>query len=507
MTFCLLLAALATGCSLFPSSKSTEARLKTEVDRRAKEDPNLDGRSKPSESGGKAGAGQGSGARVRLDGSLSLGDTDNLALTPEQLATAISQLLDEDKLSSARELIRLYPDITAKLMVASNPPDLTREHRDWIADNYESIWAAESEAFVRLKQAYRSGTLNTVLSNQSEFLNRLQNNRPEEALELRLSRQVTDNELLQAEALRLEGMAYLVMEEHLAASQRLQAAAELLSSVQPVEANRILLLVGETERRAGNLEKWKSAWREAVTSHANILARHDLHDPAFWKQAAFLRPLKSDWPEEIVAQLRRKLVDEGMSYDGTESTESVVWANIGLQSLARHESQNAVLAFKKSEATAISLQLKQELQMMQAIGMIDGGQAGPASAILLRLSSQDGILSDRAKAVLAAMKLQNGSLAQGMNLLQTAIQSCTQWPAGERLRAQADYALSYLMRGKEQQGVQLLNQLHEQFLARDDFSQASQCLQNLATYFQQTKQSRKYRQTMARLESLENRTF
>ncbi len=507
MTFCLLLAALATGCSLFPSSKSTEARLKTEVDRPTETGAGRNSDQGVRESNDGAGAEQGSGAKVRLDGSLSLGDTDNPALTPEQLATAISQLLDEDKLNSARELIRLYPDITAKLMVASNPPDLTREHRDWIADHYLAIWGAEPEAYVRLKQAYRSGTLNAVLNNQSEFLNRLQNNRPQEALELRISRQVADNELLQSEALRLEGMAYLVMEEYSAASQRLQAAAELLTRVQPVEANRILLLVGETERRAGNLEKWKSAWRTAVTSHANILAQHDLHDPAFWKQAAFLRPLKNDWPEEIVAQLRRKLVDDGMSYDGTESTESVVWATIGMQSLARHESQNAVLAFKKSEATAVSLQLKQELQMMQAIGMIEGGQAGPASAILLRLSSQDGILSDRAKAVLAAMKLQNGSLAQGMNLLQTSIQSCTQWPEGERLRAQADYALSYLMRGKEQQGVQLLNQLHEQFLARDDFSQASQCLQNLATYFQQTKQSRKYRQTMARLESLEEQSF
>ena len=79
--------------------------------------------------------------------------------------------------------------------------------------------------------------------------------------------------------------------------------------------------------------------------------------------------------------------------------------------------------------------------MQQALAMIDGGQQGPASAILLRLGSQSSLLGDRAKAILATLKLQNGSLAQGMNLLQSAIKTSSQWPAHERLRAQADYGL------------------------------------------------------------------
>lgn len=73
--------------------------------------------------------------------------------------------------------------------------------------------------------------------------------------------------------------------------------------------------------------------------------------------------------------------------------------------------------------------------------MIDGGQPGPASAILIGLGSGENVLADRARAILASLKLQNGSLAQGMNLLQVAIETSNQWPTSERLRAQADMGL------------------------------------------------------------------
>ena len=190
--------------------------------------------------------------------------------------------------------------------------------------------------------------------------------------------------------------------------------------------------------------------------------------------------------------------------DQTTDSEAVIWAIVGTQSLKRHESQNAILAFKKSEALVGSNSLKEELQMQQALAMIDGGQPGPGSAILLRLGSKSTLLGDRAKAILATLKLQNGSLAQGMNLLQSAIKTSSQWPMAERLRAQADYGLAFLMRGKEEQGIKLLNSVYSQFVAEKSFDHASQCLENIATYYQKTDQTAKYKSIAARMKRLES---
>ena len=208
------------------------------------------------------------------------------------------------------------------------------------------------------------------------------------------------------------------------------------------------------------------------------MAERGLNDPSFWKKAAFLRPVSTPWPDQVIERLEKALAKEGLRFPASKSTdkEAVVWAIVGTQSLKRHESQNAILSFKKCEALVGDRSLKEELQMQQALSMIDSGQQGPASAILLRLGSTNSLVGDRAKAILATLKLQNGSLAQGMNLLQSAIASSAQWPAAERLRAQADYGLAYLMRGKEEQGVSLINQVYGEFVRHKNFDHAAQCL-------------------------------
>ncbi|MEL7497326.1 MAG: hypothetical protein AAFN77_06915 [Planctomycetota bacterium] len=446
-------------------------------------------------------------SKVRLDGSLSLGDTDNLAFTTDEMAIAFQDLLDAKKFASAITLVRLYPDITSKLMRENQSAAITLEFREQICELYASLWSSQSDAMDLLKRSYSSGTTNNVLKQHQAFQHMLENNQPREALKLRLSRQVSGNPVLEAEALRLEAMAHLMLEEHSTSSSKLAAAAGKLAQSQPLEANRIRLLLGETFRRDGQHDQWREAWKTAVASQSDWLESNELADPQFWKQAAFLRPISEQWPEVVIDRMRRFTAGYGLEFDSTDTDESVVWATIGLNSLRRHESQNAILSFKKAESTVSDRFLKKELQMQQAIAMIDGGQAGPASAILLRLSSQPGKLADRAKAVLATLKLQNGSLAQGMSLLQSAIKSSATWPDEERLRAQADYGLAYLMRGKEQQGVSLLNRVHDEFLQRSDFAQAGQCLFNIATYYEKTDRPREHKAAIARLDQLEAGAF
>jgi hypothetical protein len=266
-------------------------------------------------------------------------------------------------------------------------------------------------------------------------------------------------------------------------------------------------LLGEAFRHANQLEQWQKSWLTAIELQSQYAVEGELKDPAFWSKAAFLRPVSAEWPAEVIGQLEHSLRNENLEFGFSESSidEAVVWATIGIQSLKRHESQNSILAFKKSEALVNGVSLREELQMQQALAMIDGGQQGPASAILLRLGSQPSLLGDRAKAILATLKLQNGSLAQGMNLLQSAIKTSSQWPAHERLRAQADYGLAYLMRGREEQGIGLLNYVYDEFIKLQSYEDASQCLANIATYYEKTDQKAKHRIALKKLQSFEIR--
>jgi hypothetical protein len=378
-----------------------------------------------------------------------------------------------------------------------------------IAKLFDEQWgSAGQDSWLNYVQAIKSGgPASEFAKSRSQFRKLLENNHPDKALDLKLSR--TANEELSliahAEALRLEGIAHMMLENDRECRDRFARAIELLEARHPYQASQIGLLMGEAHRHAGALDEWKSSWQSAIEIQSRWLAQRGLHDPSFWKRAAFLRPVSTPWPADVIGRLENSLRDENLEFSSgqTANIEAVVWAIIGIQSLKRHESQNAILALKKSEALVDSKSLKEELQMQQAFAMIDGGQAGPASAILLRLGSKPGLLGDRAKAILATLKLQNGSLAQGMNLLQSSIKTSNQWPTSERLRALADYGLAYLMRGREKQGIELLNSVHSEFVKEKSFDHAAQCLANMATYYEKTDQMSRKKEVVARMKRLE----
>ena len=447
---------------------------------------------------------------VRFDGGLLLGNTDNVAYQPNELSSLFVELIETEKWSSARSLIGLYPDVILKILLGEGKSSLTQPQLIALARLFDQKWQGSSgdswESFTRSSQ--KDAAVIGFLESRQAFLLHVGNNQPKEALELNLVSDLESgqSQLAIAEAARLEGIAYLMLEEYPNSIERLSQSVNLLKQSHPYQASKVGLLLGEAQRHAGRHEQWKASWNDAIAIQSRWINDRRLMDPEFWKKAAFLRPVSTPWPASTIRQLEIGLGDTSLEF-GAEQTldnEAVIWATVGVQCLKRHESQNAILALKKSEALIASRSLKDELQMQQALAMIDGGQPGPASAILLRLSSTDRLIGDRAQAILATLKLQNGSLAQGMNLLQSAIKTCNQWPRSERLRAQADYGLSYLMRGREEQGIALLNHVHEKFIAIDDIDQANQCLWNIATYYKQTDQTSEYRAALKKLKEMES---
>lgn len=447
---------------------------------------------------------------VRTSGGLTLGDTDNLAFSESELAQVLDSLLTEGKTNSVRGLIRLYPDLITKLLISANQSQLSTRRQLAIAQFFDQQWSGNGKDTWQsyIESVSQADASDEFVTARGEFMNRLSNNQPDKALGLKIRERSskTDSIIAEAEALRLEGIAYMMLEKHQDSSARFEAAMQMLAQSHPYQASKIGLLLGESQRHAGEMDQWKSNWESAIELQSRWLAERGLTDPSFWKKAAFLRPVSAPWPTRVVERLEKSLQQENLQFPSTSSgdKEAVIWGTVGIQSLKRHESQNAILSFKKCEALVNDLSLKQELQMQQALALIDSGQQGPASAILLRLGSSNSLVGDRSKAILGTLKLQNGSLAQGMNLLQSAIKTSNQWPVSERLRAQADYGLAYLMRGKEEQGISLLNTVHNEFVKQRNFEHASQCLTNMAAYYAKTDQPRKQRETLARLETLES---
>ncbi|WP_148618877.1 hypothetical protein [Mariniblastus fucicola] len=452
--------------------------------------------------------------KTRFDGGLLLGNTDTVAYQPHELASTLDGMIAADKWNSARNLIGLYPDVVSKILLGQDGASISRQRLRDVAKLFDEKWtrdgSGEWQALVRLSG--RTESINDFLTSRSLFLELIGNNEPKDALAMNLSKNLDKTassvDLVAAEALRLEGIAYLMMEKYSDSIKRFDQAFSLLKPNHPYQASKIGLLLGETQRHAKNHDQWKSTWQASTDIQSRWLHERNLVDPAFWEKAAFLRPVSSEWSERTISRLENSLRNESLDFGSDQSgnNEAVIWATIGIQRLKRHEAQNAILAFKKSEALISDKVLKSELQMQQALAMIDAGQPGPASAILLRLSSTNSAshIGDRAKAILATLKLQNGSLAQGMNLLQSAMPTCQQWPESERLRAQADYGLSYLMLGKESEGISLLDHVYEQFMKRDEYDQASQCLWNIATYYEKTQQPRKLRVAKAKLKQMES---
>ncbi len=449
--------------------------------------------------------------KLKLAGGLALGDTGNLAFTGESLSVVVKEMIESERWNSLRNIAILYPDIATKIMWGEGSNQLSSSQREVLARALDLQWTKGEQdtwqSFVQ--QQYNQGNAGNYLENRNRFLAFLQVNDTKSAFSLQLSKTAkkSNSQIAEAESLRLEGIAYLMNEDYENSIKCLSRARTLQEQTQPIQAAHTGLLLGEAFRHAEQLEQWQASWLTAIELQSSFAVDGNLKDPAFWSKAAFLRPVSTQWPAEVIGRLEHSLRNENLEFGFSESSidEAVVWATIGIQSLKRHESQNSILAFKKSEALINGVSLREELQMQQALAMIDGGQQGPASAILLRLGSQPSLLGDRAKAILATLKLQNGSIAQGMNLLQSAIKTSSQWPVHERLRAQADYGLAYLMRGREEQGISLLNYVYDEFLKLQSYEDASQCLANIATYYEKTDQKAKHRIALKKLQSFEIR--
>lgn len=456
------------------------------------------------------------GKNFRWDGGgVVLGEADHLAFADHEFQQSVADLIEQRRFRSAQTLVLRYPDMA--LTALSGDPNAAQADvaLGVIADVFDSHWATTDSRLCRDYHAWTGPDRERWLQGHSKFVAYLEQDQPEQALALQLDKLLPKNPLpfVDIECRRLQSIAHLTSRRSDVAIQQLNQAVAIADRSSMYLASQLRLLLGEFYRHSGNLEMWRQTWAQAVSDHAQLLGDDHLLDPVFWTRAAYLHPSNAAWPQEILAQQVDFLVNQGFLPDSEtisgESTEAVVWLTVGAMHLNRDEGQNALLALKKSEALFTKLELQTELRLHEARAMIATGQPGAASAILIRLISEasDATLQDRAKAVLGAIKLQNGAVAQGLNLLKTALASSATWPPRDRLRAQADYSLGLLIRGREDEGIPLLDQVQQEFEACQEPEQAYQCLWNKAKFYEKTSQDAKRLAVADRLQDFETQAM
>ncbi len=500
---CLMLACcLPSGCTWFNGDADLQARLEKET---TVESP-------PAEVTDSQ--------QVRWDGGgVIIGETDALAFTPEAYLNAVNRLLEADRIASVQGMVENYPDIAIQTLQEVDSSAASQHNQQvlpMIASLLDTrcsvgdVWQTYVQDLQSLPRRSEE-----ELDIRMRFWRYLKNDQPEKALNLKITRTLQREQgvMLRAEFHRLEAIAGMMAGKHESSIENLEQALDLIKTPSPWFASKLQLLLGEFYRHAERWDDWKSTWESAVIKNSKLSPNLQSIDPQFWNRAAYLRPAGMPWPQPVIENLRTLLAGEELIGDDQglqlASEESVIWFVIGFRHLQRGEGQNALLAFKKAEASESKPLATRVLQLYQARSLLISGQPGAASAILFRMASErEGtILADRAKAILASMKLQNGSLIQGINLVESAMDSLGTWPRDEQLQTQADYGLALLMQGQETRGLRQLEQAGEQFALAGDMAQARQCLWNRAKYFELTEQKDQYRSATRELTKLESRLY
>lgn len=496
---CAFVGSLSTGCTWFSEKPDFAARLEKEAQ--------VD--TPPAEVTDEK--------KVRWDGGgVIIGETDALAYTPDSYVQEISSLAAQRKLATIQGMVQAYPDIALQTLQESDTNAANRQALQLIASMLDTTWSNGDVWQTYVKDVTElPKRSDEQLDVRTRFWRYLKNHQPQQARKLRITKTLKREHgvVLRAEFHRLESIAAMMDEKHDDSISSLETAIQLVEEPCPWYACKLRLLLGEFYRHAKRWDDWKSTWQKAVIDNSQLASSHLSLDPQFWNRAAFLRPAGMEWPDEVIGNLKSVLmkldVAETENSMRLTSDEAVIWFAIGMQHLRRAEGQNALLAFKKSEASESNQHTAKALQLYQARSLVATGQPGAASAILFRMvSTNEGTaLADRAKAILGSMKLQNGSVIQGLNLVQSAIQSIESWPRDEQSRARADFGLALLMRGQETEGLRQLEIARTEFESAGELEQARQCLWNRAQYFEKTDQKDEFRTASQELNEMESRLY
>jgi len=310
----------------------------------------------------------------------------------------------------------------------------------------------------------QSGSAKAYQEARNAFAKELQTSDPsnDKATQLQQLAQAVAHPLVKIDSLRLLGLRELVAERTGWAESLCRQAVEVASgSGNNLLSAELWLMVAEAARRSEQGPQAAEAWSTAVALHLASLKKEQPVDVSFWLLAESVRPVGSDWPNELVGVLSPYLAPLGCSSDG--GAEMVLWASVAQAQFDRGEMQLALLNFKKAE-TLVTGNNVMWLRIAQSKCLAAMGQVPAAAAILSGpAASSEPAIAAAATAAMGSTKLQAGAYQQGAQLLNKALTEAggASWPTKDQ--AMADLALAQLIIGETQPGLEALHAVQAQF--------------------------------------------
>ncbi len=466
--------------------------------------------------------------QVRLGGDgLVLGEAEEPAMSAQQFVEEVERLLDGDKSASAARLVERYPDVAWERLRNTTAYEARSKTLQFIAEAHDRqcTRGGPTTGWVALlaDRADNPGRYAGYDTRRRQFLDQLHAGQVKEALTQDIDSvpKGIPGKLLAIDGLHLNGLALLVDERPAEAAASLDKAAKLAWNEHPYQAVRLMLLLSEARRRAGDNQGASACWRSAA-ERASEMALDDppVADPILWERISYLRPVDVDWPSsaqrglgQVAASLGIPQSDQGRvlpastaaaALAGRAHREMLVWACIGHWRLCRGKAQSSLGALKRAEAATNDPRVVCRLRLAQAKALLAIGQPGAARGMLVPMAGDpESPGAGPATVLLGTIMLQEGSTVQGFNLLRRAVEEdkATDWPG--RPGAEADLGLAYLLLGDEDSGLRWLHAAQKKLEAQGDEGQLAMSLENELQYCEQTKKKREAKEIRERLETLE----
>ena len=451
-------------------------------------------------------------------GGLQLGDVQQAAINREEFARRTGELLNADRTASARAWVERYPDVALDTLRQAGAPEARSGVLQFIAQvHHEQASRAEGTAGwpgLLKQRAAQPDSYTAYDACRRSMLEKMAKGQAKEAAAERLSvPRGTPGPLLTLDAQQLEGEAWLLAERPENAVRDFSTALKAGQATHPYRAVQLLLLRSEAHRRAGKEDQAVADWQEAANLATTLLALpRPVCDPVLWERISYLRPVKTPWSAELGQALLRldpslgvPAPPPGASAAAVQCIEAQLWTCIGNWRLERHESQAALIAFKRAETFSMDHARRALLQLAQAQALTQLGQGAPARAVLAKQAdSQNPAVAQPALAMLGALKFHEGNLQQGLQLLKKAVEPAgdADWPG--RAAAEADLGLAYLSAGDEAAGLRWLRSAQQRFEQAGRHAQLIQALENEAAWFEHNSKPGEALSLKQRVQALES---
>ncbi|MGA2258835.1 MAG: hypothetical protein ABSG53_29560, partial [Thermoguttaceae bacterium] len=423
------------------------------------------------------------------------------------------------KAYNARRLVQQFPDMALAVLRDPKAVNASPDTLAAIADAHDRqchrgdgpAWGAVARD--RAAQPSRYADFD---EKRRQFMIYVQNGHVKEAQRPGLAPpNCVPGNVLAIDILNLNGIALVLDNRPREATVAFQKALQAAGNGQPYEAVNLMLLLSDAQRRAGDSGAAERTWLAAADLAAELATSPTpLIDPILLERAAYLRPVNASWPrlaQQRLSDLSGRLgivflapVSQiSMAPRANLSDEASLWTVIGHARLARGESQAALVALKRAESMTSNPLAAGRLQIAETRALVRLGQSSAAAGMLIGLAGQsDPQIARPALALLGTLKLSQGAVQQGFNLLHAAVEedAALVWPG--RAQAEADLGLAYLMMGDEAAGLRWLHGAQQTFESAGQREELAQSLENEAAYLEQAKKSDLAQAVRKRLEGL-----